>query len=124
MSEEKTISPEVAFTIISTLREQIQIKERELEKVKNHYEELLKHSDYLVKRVVEAERTRDHLRNELGLLKESVGCHTGTHYISLFLNENAELKALLKECRTPLSVYNEMFGNKEDLLQHIDEVLR
>lgn len=34
------------------------------------------------------------------------------------------LKELLKECKTPLKVYNEMFGNKEELLTKIDEVLK
>lgn len=34
-----------------------------------------------------------------------------------------QLKELLKECETPLKVYNEMFGNKEELLTKIDEVL-
>ena len=38
--------------------------------------------------------------------------------------KNAQLKELLKECKTPLEVYNEMFGNKEELLTKIDEVLK
>lgn len=38
--------------------------------------------------------------------------------------QNAQLKELLKECKTPLEVYNEMFGNKEELLTKINEVLR
>ena len=38
--------------------------------------------------------------------------------------ENAQLKELLKECKTPLEVYNEMFGNKEELLTKIDEALK
>ena len=45
MSEEKTISPEVAFTIISTLREQIEIQKmriRKLKQQKQQREELLK----------------------------------------------------------------------------------
>lgn len=45
MSEEKTISPEVAFTIISTLREQIEIQKmriRKLKQKKQQREELLK----------------------------------------------------------------------------------
>lgn len=37
---------------------------------------------------------------------------------------NAELKELLKECKMPLEVYNEMFGNKEELLTKIDEALK
>ena len=36
----------------------------------------------------------------------------------------AELKELLKECKMPLEVYNEMFGNKAELLTKIDEVLK
>jgi hypothetical protein len=35
-----------------------------------------------------------------------------------------QLKELLEECKTPLEVYNEMFGNKEELLTKIDEVLK
>jgi hypothetical protein len=35
-----------------------------------------------------------------------------------------QLKDLLKECKTPLEVYNEMFGNKEELLTKIDEALQ
>ena len=73
MSEEKTISPEMAFTIISTLREHIEIQKMRIRKLKQ---------------------------------------------------QKQQREELLKECRTPLSVYNEMFGNKEDLLQHIDEVLK
>lgn len=45
MNEEKTISPEVAFTIISTLREQIEIQKmriRKLKQQKQQREELLK----------------------------------------------------------------------------------
>lgn len=38
--------------------------------------------------------------------------------------ENSQLKELLRECKTPLEVYNEMFGNKEELLTKIDEVLK
>lgn len=38
--------------------------------------------------------------------------------------KNDEIKDLLKECKTPLKVYNEMFGNKEELLTKIDEVLK
>ena len=34
MSEEKTISPEVAFTIVSTLREQIEIQKMRIRKLK------------------------------------------------------------------------------------------
>lgn len=48
MSEEKTISPEVAFTIISTLREQIEIQKmriRKLKQQKQQREELLKECD-------------------------------------------------------------------------------
>lgn len=45
-------------------------------------------------------------------------------YIKDTTNENARLEELLKECRTPLSVYNEIFGNKEELLTKIDEVLK
>lgn len=37
--------------------------------------------------------------------------------------ENAKLKELLKECKMPLKVYNELFGNKAELLTKIDEVL-
>lgn len=44
--------------------------------------------------------------------------------ISKLKEKNAELKELLKECKTPLEVYNEMFGNKEELLTKIDEVLK
>ena len=40
---------------------------------------------------------KEKLRNELGLLKESIGKDCGTHYINLFLQENQQLKALLKE---------------------------
>ena len=40
------------------------------------------------------------------------------------LEENAQLKELLKECKMPLEVYNEMFGNKEELLTKIDEALK
>lgn len=40
------------------------------------------------------------------------------------LEENAQLKELLKECKMPLKVYNELFGNKEELLTKIDEVLK
>ena len=59
-----------------------------------------------------------------------------TYYVSLteynevkrmFLKANDEinkLKDLLKECKTPLEVYNEMFGNKEELLTKIDEALQ
>lgn len=45
MSEEKTISPEMAFTIISTLRDQIEIQKmriRKLKQQKQQREELLK----------------------------------------------------------------------------------
>lgn len=45
MNEEKTISPEVAFIIISTLREQIEIQKmriRKLKQQKQQREELLK----------------------------------------------------------------------------------
>lgn len=35
-----------------------------------------------------------------------------------------QLKELLKECKMPLEVYNEMFGNKAELLTKIDEVLK
>lgn len=45
------------------------------------------------------------------------------HYLNV-IDENQQLKELLKECRTPLEVYNEMFGNKEELLTKIDEVLK
>lgn len=38
--------------------------------------------------------------------------------------ENAQLKELLKECKMPLKVYNEMFGYKTELLTKIDEVLK
>ena len=38
--------------------------------------------------------------------------------------KNDEIKELLKECKMPLKVYNEMFGNKEELLTKIDEVLK
>lgn len=38
--------------------------------------------------------------------------------------ENRQLKKLLKDCITPLKVYNEMFGYKEELLTKIDEVLK
>lgn len=40
------------------------------------------------------------------------------------VEQNAQLKELLKECKTPLIVYNEMFDNKEELLAKIDEVLK
>jgi hypothetical protein len=40
------------------------------------------------------------------------------------VEQNAQFKELLKECKTPLEVYNEMFGNKEELLTKIDEVLK
>jgi hypothetical protein len=40
------------------------------------------------------------------------------------LHRENKLKELLEECKTPLEVYNEMFGNKEELLTKIDEVLR
>lgn len=40
---------------------------------------------------------KEKLRNELGLLKESIGKDCGTHYINLFLQENQQLKSLLKE---------------------------
>ena len=45
MSEEKTISPEMAFTIISTLRDQIEIQKMRIRKLKQQNqqrEELLK----------------------------------------------------------------------------------
>jgi hypothetical protein len=45
-------------------------------------------------------------------------------HIKDITNENAQLKELLAECKTPLEVYNEMFGNKEELLTKIDEVLK
>ena len=44
--------------------------------------------------------------------------------ISKLKEKNAELKELLKECKMPIEVYNEMFGNKEELLTKIDEVLK
>lgn len=37
--------------------------------------------------------------------------------------ENKQLKKLLKECKTPLEVYNEMFGYKEELLAKINQAL-
>ena len=45
MSEKKTVSPEMAFTIISTLRDQIEIQKmriRKLKQQKQQREELLK----------------------------------------------------------------------------------
>ena len=52
MSEEKTISPEVAFTIISTLREQIEIQKMRIRKVKQQKqqrEDLLQQASVYVK---------------------------------------------------------------------------
>lgn len=52
MSEEKTISPEVAFTIISTLREQIEIQKmriRKLKQQKQQREDLLQQASVYVK---------------------------------------------------------------------------
>ena len=46
------------------------------------------------------------------------------HEIDNRLKEIDRLKELLKECKMPLEVYNEMFGNKAELLTKIDEVLR
>lgn len=112
------------------LKDQLQIKEFEFEKVKNHYEELLKHSHYLTNRVINAERERDKLRNELGLLKESIGENKGTHYTVLFLQENAELKQRLKECDRILrdclfKIYDEAgqsyIGLEEDLQRILEK---
>lgn len=44
--------------------------------------------------------------------------------IKELVEQNAQLKELLKECKMPLEVYNEMFGNKAEILQKIDEVLK
>lgn len=41
---------------------------------------------------------KEKLRNELGLLKESIGKDCGTYYTNLFLQENKQLKVLLREC--------------------------
>ena len=52
MSEKKTISPEVAFTIISTLREQIEIQKmriRKLKQQKQQREDLLQQASVYVK---------------------------------------------------------------------------
>ncbi len=52
MSEEKTISPEVAFTIISTLCEQIEIQKmriRKLKQQKQQREDLLQQARVYVK---------------------------------------------------------------------------
>ena len=38
-------------------------------------------------------------------------------------SEIVKLKELLKECKTPLEVYNEMFGYKTELLTKIDQIL-
>ena len=46
---------------------------------------------------------KEKLRNELGLLKESIGKDCGTHYTNLFLQENKQLKELLKECREEIN---------------------
>lgn len=52
MSEEKTISPEMAFTIISTLRDQIEIQKmriRKLKQQKQQREDLLQQASVYVK---------------------------------------------------------------------------
>lgn len=40
---------------------------------------------------------KEKLKNELGLLKESIGKDCGTYYTNLFLQENQQLKELLKK---------------------------
>ena len=62
MSEKKTISPEVAFTIISTLREQIEIQKmriRKLKQQKQQREDLLQINteDYEDRTVSKAEKS-------------------------------------------------------------------
>lgn len=55
MSEEKTISPEMAFTIISTLRDQIEIQKmriRKLKQQKQQREELLKECKEMLKKSI------------------------------------------------------------------------
>jgi hypothetical protein len=114
MSEEKTISPEVAFTIISTLREQIEIQKMRIRKLKQQkqqceeYERIvtsynMKPIDYDI-----ACETVNKLLDERKTLKE----------------QNAQLKELLRECKRPVCWYVDIFKNKAGLLIKIDEVLK
>lgn len=71
---------------------------------------------------------KEKLRNELGLLKESIGKDCGTHYINLFLQENQQLKELLKRCVPFVQAcqYNYYRATPEQIssfLDRIDEML-
>lgn len=63
---------------------------------------------------------KEKLKNELGLLKESIGKDCGTYYINLFLQENQQLKELLKECRP----YFDALVEKRLKLEYIPQVYK
>lgn len=73
----------------------------------------------LKSRVVALSEENSNLKSKLQLKETAYDFDTAR-----LEEENTKLKELLKECKTPLEVYNEMFGNKEELLTKIDEVLK
>lgn len=70
--------------------------------------------------IAEYEAENKRLKHDVGNLGYKI--KNQRHEIERQIAQNAQLKELLKECKTPLEVYNEMFGNKEELLTKIDEV--
>ena len=110
------------------LREKLEIAEYENAQLKE-YERIvtsynMKPIDYDI-----ACETVNKLLDDNKRLKHDVGnlgykIKNQRHEIDNRLKEIEKLKELLKECKTPLKVYNEMFGNKEELLTKIDEALK
>ena len=72
--------------------------------------------------MVGMEKENKRLKHDVGNLGYKI--KNQRHEIDNRLKEIKQLKELLKECKIPLEVYNEMFGNKEELLTKIDEVLK